>query len=88
MKLSRGYHACAVTAEGEIFTMGGSWHEKKVVDDVGYLRWAFQYNLFKQPWPRKDGEVWNPLTEQWQLKTGVKCEGSMVTNDVLGQYRK
>lgn len=95
MQLNRGYQSSTVTVNGEIFTMGGSWHERLSRGDVdSAFTWFFRYQMFKWffdlffPWPRKDGEVWDPTTEQWSMKNGIKCEGSIVTQDVLGQYRK
>jgi hypothetical protein len=91
--LGRGYHSATVTVDGGVFTMGGSWHEQKSIEDVGLFVWFFRYILFKwwfdifKP-SRKDGEIWNPATDQWTLMKGTKCEGSIVTNDSAGQYRK
>jgi hypothetical protein len=92
--LARGYHAATVTVDGSVFTMGGSWHEKKVSEDVGFFWYYFRYVIFKWffdkffPWSRKDGEIWDPATGRWKLLKGTKCEGSIVTDDVTGQYRK
>jgi hypothetical protein len=92
--LGRGYHSATVTVDGRVFTMGGSWHEKKSMEDVSWFVWLIRYNLFKwwfdifAPWSRKDGEIWNPTTDQWTLMKGNKCEGSIVTNDSAGQFAK
>jgi hypothetical protein len=92
--LARGYHAATVTVDGDVFTMGGSWHEEKTKEDVGFFWWYIRYVWFKWlfdklfPWPRKDGEIWDPDTGRWKLVTGTKCEGSIVTNDAQGQYRE
>jgi galactose oxidase len=100
MKLARGYHSSTVTVDGGIFSMGGSWNEKTgepAQDDMNSFVWWIRYGIFKWffdiffpwlIWKRKDGEIWDPQTETWRLMKGVKCEGTMVTNDSLGQYRK
>jgi galactose oxidase len=101
LQIGRGYHSNTVLQDGGVFLMGGSWYDGQRPSDFRILygpfwgplwwdmrygpktRWLFDW-LF--PWPRKDGEVWDPMTEQWRHLQNVKCIGSVVTNDVQGQY--
>lgn len=101
MKIGRGYHANAVLSDGSVFVMGGSWFDRKGVAEYNYkftpiFGWLFhllRYHVFDwffqwiAPWERKDGEIWDPLTDEWRVLENVRCEGSAVTEDKRGQYR-
>jgi galactose oxidase len=102
MNIGRGYHSSTVLKDGSVFILGGSYVDiilsenyeaiyGKILGKILYFvrnfvltDWIFKW-LF--PGPRKDGEIWDPLSEQWRKLPNVKCEGSIVTNDVDGQYR-
>lgn len=95
MNIGRGYHSNAVLMDGSVFVMGGSWFDGKGVAEfnvfftpiLGWLLHILRYKVFDWlftwlfPWPRKDGELWNPITNEWRVLENVKCEGSVVTDE-------
>lgn len=72
MKINRGYHTMATLANGDVFTLGGSWS--------GILGPA--HGVFGG----KIGEIWSMQSGEWRILTGVDDE-PMRTEDVEGVYR-
>lgn len=80
MNIPRGYHSTTVLPDGSVFAFGGSWNDGKRVQFLFFV-------INEGGKGKKDGEVFNIRTGQWENRRGIKSAGSFLTNDKEGLYR-